>query len=280
MSQAMDVPILLYHSITRTQNKKYSRWAVSPELFKVHLGYLKRNGYTPMTISDLVSRRLDLPKRPIAITFDDAMDDFREGALPILQSFGYPATMYVPTGYVGKISNWLVPLGEGGRQIMSWSGLREVADQGIELGSHSHKHIEMDTLPALEVEAEVCTSKDLLEQNLGRPVLSFAYPHGYHSKTVVRIVQKSGFTSACAVKHSLASLPDGAFSLGRIIISPEVDERTFGRLIQGIGLRPYGPGERLETIVWRWVRTYYARLRGADHQSDPGAGSKQVGLLK
>ena len=262
----MNLPILMYHSISDKVSSKFQRWAVPPSTFATHMSYLKRSGYTPLTVTQLVLAMLDssvsMPACPVVITFDDAIQDFMTGALPALMENGFPATLYVPTYFVGKQSIWLSSSGEGDRRMMTWEDLVSVDRVGIECGAHSHMHYEMDTLSEKETWEEITTSKSLLEQHLGHRVHSFAYPHGYHSAATARLVKKAGFTSACGVKHMLGSAEDDPFSLARIIVSPEVDPHKLEELMAGKGLVKSQPDERIRTKVWRMVRKAKAQIRG------------------
>jgi O-antigen biosynthesis protein len=261
----MNLPILMYHSISDKVNSKFQHWSMPPSTFAAHMSYLKRSGYTPLTVTQLVQAMTDtsisMPAHPVAITFDDAIGDFMSGAFPTLMENSFPATLYVPTFYVGKQSAWLSSSGEGDRPMMTWEDLIQVDQMGIECGGHSHRHYEMDTLSKEETWQEIIICKNLLEQHLGHAVESFAYPHGYHSTVTARLVKKAGFTSACGVKHMLATTEDNPFSLARIIVSPDVDPSKLEELMQGKGLVKSQPNERIRTKIWRIVRQTKAQFR-------------------
>ena len=105
-------------------------------------------------------------------------------------------------------------------------------------------------------------SRQELEDGLGRAVHSFAYPHGYHDGTVRRFVEEAGYTSACGVKHVLSSLDDDPFSLGRVIVTRDVDAARLRRLLLDECL-PIAPRrERLQTKGWRLARRASALVRG------------------
>ena len=91
-------PILMYHSISSNQSRQFQSFSVSPACFEEHLRYIRSEGYSPLTVSELVraleSPKPILPRRPIALTFDDGFADFYESALPILDRYGVTATLY------------------------------------------------------------------------------------------------------------------------------------------------------------------------------------------
>lgn len=253
------VPILLYHSIARDPAPQHRRFVLSPELFAAHMAYLRSCGYTAITISQLVhamsTRGARLPERPVAITFDDGLADFYTAALPILTRYGLVATLYVTTGFVGHASGWL---GRAARPMLTWAQLTEVGASGIECGAHSHTHRQLDTLPLAAARDEIVGCKEILEQRLGQPVVSFAYPHGYYSAAVRRMVQQAGYTSACAVKHAMSTTRDDRFALARIVVAADTNVERFAGLLAGRSL-PIAPmRERVRTRGWRLVRRCYA----------------------
>jgi peptidoglycan/xylan/chitin deacetylase (PgdA/CDA1 family) len=259
------IPVLMYHSVAERVAPGFRRWSVRPDLFSAQLAYLHDHHYTPITVTELAAAVAaggrGLPEQPVGITFDDGLADFYTDAWPILRRNSCPATMYIVTGYVGAASRWLEADGEGARPMMSWSQISEVCASGIECGAHSHSHPQLDTLPVAAARDEIVRSKKVLEDALGRSVPSFAYPHGYHSPAVRRLVQEAGYSSACGVKHAMSALNDDPYALARIIVSNDVDVDAFGRLIEGRGL-PVAPRERLKTKMWRWYRRSAALVRG------------------
>jgi peptidoglycan/xylan/chitin deacetylase (PgdA/CDA1 family) len=92
--------ILLYHRVCRLVSDP-QRLAVDPDRFAQHLDALAGH-FEPMPLSELVERAQlgTMPKRAVAITFDDGYADNLEFAKPVLERRGVPATVFVATGYV------------------------------------------------------------------------------------------------------------------------------------------------------------------------------------
>ena len=250
-------PILLYHSISDKAAPQFAPWAVQPEVFGAHLCYLRKQGYTPLTLSQLARLYVGykrLPERPVVITFDDGFADFYTNALPLLERYACPATLYITTDYVGHTSRWLEAEGEGGRPMLTWAQIKELAERGVECGAHTRTHPQLDTLSLAEARAEIEGSKKALEQRLGKPVMSFAYPHGYHSPAVKRLVKQAGFSSACAVKHAVSVRTDDPFTLARVIVSADTGLDTFKALLSGRYLRVAPRRETWQVRGWRLTR--------------------------
>lgn len=252
------IPILLYHSIADQVAPPFKKWAVAPAAFASHLDYLKSHHYRPMTVSQLVdsteNNSASLPERPVVITFDDGFADFYTGAFPALRQYDFTATLYITTGYIGQTSRWLSREGEGERPMLTWDQIRELHANGIECGAHTHHHPQLDTLTMTAAHDEIVTSKLMLEHYLRQPVTTFAYPHGYYSPAVRRIVQETGFSSACAVKHAMSYKGDDRFALARIIVAADTNTDAFARLLAGQDLPVALKRERIQTKGWRWIR--------------------------
>jgi peptidoglycan/xylan/chitin deacetylase (PgdA/CDA1 family) len=248
----------MYHSVSDISTASRRLWTISPTTFAAHLDFLKSQAYVPLTVSTFVSLAFDhsgpLPEKPVVLTFDDGLADFLTGSLPLLDKYGFPATLYIPTAYVNQLGSWIKSGGDGEYPMLTWSEIREIADHGIEVGSHGHSHIQLDILSIAKIREEVHISKDLLEQHLLKSVESISYPYGVNSKTLRQAVQQAGYSSGCAIQHSMASLADDRYALARIVITSELSETGYHEILMGKGLQRSHPNERIRTTIYRFVR--------------------------
>jgi len=258
------VPILLYHSIAARPSALIRPFSVTPDVFGRHLDCILELGFSALTVSDLVAAMNGsgaLPERPIVITFDDGFVDFDEHALPALRRRRLVSTLYVTTGFLeGRRDR--PPVRGFGDRMLAWSQLGPLREQGVELGAHSHTHPHLDTLGRRQVRDELTRSKALLEHELGTEVPSFAYPNGYSSPMVRRLVREAGYTSACSVKEGLATTRHEVFSLPRLMVRAETSPTELRNWITGVN-RPVAPErERLRTRLWRLHRRARALATG------------------
>lgn len=262
---SISIPILLYHCIAEEASSQFRKWTLPPRDFAAQMDYLHENGYMPVTVTRLVramsSRNVSLPDRPVVISFDDGFADFYSQAFPILERYGFPATLHVVTGYIDGSSQWLRSQGEGERPMLTWQQVAALDSAGIEIGAHSQTHLQLDTLSPEAAWEQIMGSKLVLEQRLGKCVTSFAYPHGYYDPLVRNQVCQARYLSACGVKHAMSSLKDDRFALARIIVSSGTSLTEFQNLLVGKGLHLASNSERLQTKAWRLFRRSMVLLR-------------------
>jgi peptidoglycan/xylan/chitin deacetylase (PgdA/CDA1 family) len=258
------IPILLYHSVSREPSALIRPFTVTPEVFGSHMDCVIEQGRVSLTVSELAAAlegTIPLPERPVVVTFDDGFADFQEVALPALRARGLGVTLYVTTGFLRGSRGAAHSPGFEDR-MLAWSQLPELATEGVELGGHSHTHPHLDTLSPAQARVEIMRCKTLLEERLGTPVRSFAYPNGYSSRTVRRLVREAGYRSACSVKDQLSSPDDDVFSLARLMVRADTSLAELRTWLAGAG-PPIAPTrERLRTKAWRLHRRMRALATG------------------
>jgi peptidoglycan/xylan/chitin deacetylase (PgdA/CDA1 family) len=183
--------ILTYHSLDTSG----SVISTTPQLFRRQMEQLAWSG-TP------VAPLAEVMKTPgsVALTFEDGFLNFVVHALPVLQRFRLPATVFIVSGYCGKRSDW-PSLGRyiPSLEMMGWSELRELVRCGVSIGAHSVSHRKLTGLPEEIVRREMRDCRLELEDRTGAAVEAFSYPYGA-SDVGVRTLAAREFLLACGMR--------------------------------------------------------------------------------
>jgi peptidoglycan/xylan/chitin deacetylase (PgdA/CDA1 family) len=244
-------PVLMYHAIGRPLESRFRPWVVSPALLAEHLALLCESGYELVGLSEWA--RQPTGRKYAVLTFDDGYADFMEHALPLLTAFQARATAYIVTGYVGGRAQWLPFDLERRRPTMTWDDLRTAAGCGVEIGSHGHRHIELDTVPPAAAEADVQASYAALAEQGLRPE-SFCYPFGYANRTVRDIVGRAGFSNACVVGRGLADSGQDLLRVRRLAIDHRTSIEALRDRLQGPAVLPAAKLREASQPAWRLAR--------------------------
>lgn len=251
------LPILMYHSISpASATPRFQRFAMAPTVLASHLAFLAGAGYQTPTLTEAMTAldRRALPERSVVLTFDDGYADFHTAALPLLSEHRMRATLYVVSGYVGGTARWLADLDEQGRPMLDWSQLREASAEGVEVGAHSHTHPQLDLLDATRLTAEVRRPKALLEDQLGLPITSFAYPFGYRNSASTAAVAEAGYDNACVVDNLPAHDGVHRHVLPRLTVNADTTVQQLERLLHRRPGRGRAAAASLKRGLWHTAR--------------------------
>lgn len=201
-----DVVCLCYHAVSE-------RWpsllAVTPQQLERQLSPLVAHGWVGATFSQAV---LDPPaRRTLAVTFDDAFGSVIEHALPILSDLGLPGTVFAPTAFMAKrqplcwqgIDGWAVTDHARELTAMDWHDLRELAEHGWEIGSHTRTHPRLTRLGDRALADEFESSRADCERALGVECRSIAYPYGDVNEHVAAAARAAGYSTGACMSSNL-----------------------------------------------------------------------------
>ena len=214
--------ILMYHSIEDINpGQDTMNLAVSPEIFYMHMKYLKDNGFYVMDLSELANRIKNgsgIPEKSIAITFDDGFKSILTHAFPVLQEFGFKATLFVNVYFIER----KLPDGLYWRdwQTLDWGQVKDLHKWGLSIGSHAFTHRKLTTVDDMDLPKEIVQSKELIEKHIAREVSTFCYPHGAFNSTVREVVAANGYHSSCSSIEGVNNTDSDIFALRRTEILP------------------------------------------------------------
>lgn len=208
------LPVLTFHAL----DDQASVISCAPQVFREGMAMLHAHGYRTVRLGDAVAavrERLPLPARAFVLTFDDGYQTAYAEAFPVLQRYAMSATVFLTVGAAAaRGSADRLPSFEG-RPMLSWREIREMLGGGIEFGAHTLTHPDLTRLSAENIAVEMAGSKQCIEDALGTPVTSFAYPFGRYDGQSHRLAQRY-FTCACADTLGLLSGESDPYALERV----------------------------------------------------------------
>lgn len=219
--------ILMYHMISKhKKNAKFNSLRVKPSEFESQIKFLKEDGWTFFTMSELIEYKNNLPKKSVVITFDDGYEDNITNALPILQKYNAKATIYLVLDRHDREWSSRRKKKNNSGELKSESKLtdeqvKELIKSGIiEIGSHTMTHDNLPTLTKHEKIREIFDSKKSIEEKFSIKCNSFCYPFGLYDENDVKLVEQAGYTNATITTKGIDNLNKAnLFELKRITVS-------------------------------------------------------------
>jgi peptidoglycan/xylan/chitin deacetylase (PgdA/CDA1 family) len=240
--------VLIYHRVGRRTSIETD---LPVSLFEEQISFLAER--TRSVTLDNGLRAVDSPPRAtasnlVAVTFDDGTADFVDAAMPVLERYRVPVTLYLATSFVEEGLSF-----PHNGQPLSWAAVREAHSTGlVSVGSHTHRHSLLDRLPPDEIEDELDRSIGLIEDRLGVRAIHFAYPKAIPGSRSADQAVRTRFSSAALA--GTRPNPFGATDPYRLARSPvQVSDgmRWFERKLRG--------GLSLEDSIRRSVDRYRYR---------------------
>jgi peptidoglycan/xylan/chitin deacetylase (PgdA/CDA1 family) len=197
--------VLCYHSVACND----SDLSVDPQVLRWQIEYLRRLGFQFTTFGQLAQRLLSAgppTTNTACISFDDGYEDNLTVAAALLAELKVPATVFVTSGLMIRDAQIIERFEELTRYRTTYLSASQVAELhrlGFEIGAHTHTHANLARLSEEQTRYELFTSKRLLEDAIGAPLRSFAYPFGkrylHYTPMTIDVVRDAGFACAAAV---------------------------------------------------------------------------------
>jgi peptidoglycan/xylan/chitin deacetylase (PgdA/CDA1 family) len=209
------VPILMYHyiSVPPGDSDIYRQdLSVTPDAFREQIQWLKDNGYTVITLYDLIYALNigwpSLPDKPVVLTFDDGYTDNYENAFPILQEFGFVGTFFILTDVTDREQPG----------YMTWAMLDEMHQAGMDIEVHGREHVETDGRDEPWLVYHLRGASETIAANLGYQPRFLAYPAGQYDDLTIQVAQSEGYWGAVTTQQSLLQKKSDPYELKRLRI--------------------------------------------------------------
>ncbi len=217
------VPVLAYYSFSKNKPSKIS---ITQDDFKAQMKYLKENGYHVITLDQLLSffdYQEQVPEKSVAITFDDGWISVYDIAFPILKKYGFPATIFIYTDFIG------------GGKAMSWKQIKELSEAGFDIQCQTKTHRNLTVLREKEsfreyfksLEMEISYPKKVIKKKLNKECEYLAYPYGKTNNLVIAMLKKHGYRAAFTVDKKSNPFFIDKYKINRSAIYGEYDIEKF-----------------------------------------------------
>lgn len=206
------IPILMYHHVGDLDSQPSMmdyQVTVTADDFDAQINHIVRLGYTAISLDDLAAHfehEAPLPDCPIVLTFDDGYDEHFAFVTRVLTHYAVRGTFFVYTDAVGLAEN------------LSWDEMRLMQSAGMDIQSHTLSHPDLTRLDDAALAAELRQSKHIIEQSLGTPVTSLAYPYGLYNRRVEDAARAAGYRLAVTTDPGVTQKPSERYRLRRIYI--------------------------------------------------------------
>jgi len=225
--------ILMYHSVAKND----LLFSVKPENFIQQMEYLRKRNFKIIALKELVEileQKRPIPKKTVVLTFDDGYQDNYTNAFPILKKYNFPATIFLPTDFIGKSK------GESERVVLNmlnWHQIKEMYQSGlIDFQPHSLTHQELSKIDLIKAEQEIRESKEIIEKELNKNCNFFAYPRGSFNQRIIDILKEVGFKAGLGINPGFVDKNTDLSKLSRQSINSQTSMIQFKvRLKFGLG---------------------------------------------
>jgi peptidoglycan/xylan/chitin deacetylase (PgdA/CDA1 family) len=253
-------PILMYHEVTAGPPEEMH--AVSQAAFSAQMLWLRQAGYQSVSLAEWLAPAAGAarpaPPNPIVITFDDGYRDNYTNAWPILAEQGFSATIFLVTGRLGGSADWR-PGALGQAPLLTWPDVREMALAGLQFGSHTASHVDLSACPLSVAQQELRVSRETLQQALGAPVATLAYPFSRFNAQIKASVRQAGYEVACSCPTGYVGAANrDPYDLRRVTVLAGDQLTDFAAMVRG---------------HWRRRLSWYRRVVGLWHRRLVGARS-------
>jgi len=217
------VPVLAYHGFSKDSPGKMT---VSEAAFKAQMKYLRENGYHVISLGqllDFLDFKEQIPEKSVVITIDNGWSSFSDIAFPILKKYGFPATLFVYTDFIGT------------SKALSWKQINNLSKNGFDIQCKTKTHRNLTKRKKKEsfkeyfksLEMEISYPKKLIKQKLNKECSYFAYPYGKTNNLVIAILKKQGYRAAFTVKRACNPFFVYKYRIHRSVIYGDYDIERF-----------------------------------------------------
>ncbi len=210
VSEPFSAVCIVYH---RFGDTRYPSTNTSVSDFESHIKYLKSQGFSFLTASQVNENADVSDHKQVVITVDDGYQSFYCKGLETIKKNNVTATLFINTESVGS------------KDYLTWEQIKEIADQGIEIGHHSHAHSHFinlsDSKRAQFFEDDLLTAASLFKKHLGFIPNVYSYPYGEFDQVMINVLKKHGYQLGFAQNSGVWNEQSEPFAIPRFPMAGE-----------------------------------------------------------
>ena len=226
--------VFMYHKFGVS---KYPSTSVTIEQFDEHLKEFSKSKYSVESVEFIIDTIIndgDLLENTIGISIDDADKSFYEVGWPRFKEMGFPVTLFVNTSTIH----------ENNKNYLNWDQIRELVNEGVSIGAHSHSHYHMADLSIEEVRDEIEISNNIFLKELGSIPPLFAFPYGEANEEIINLLKEYKFKVAFGQHSGVINETSNLYYLPRFSLNEryaEIDRVKFAANAKGLGIYDFIP---------------------------------------
>ncbi|QIB69240.1 polysaccharide deacetylase family protein [Aminipila butyrica] len=239
------LPIIMYHGLVKDPSQQ-NQYFISPDRFEQDLAYLQEQGYSTVTMKQLINyvhQGTPLPEKPIVLTFDDGFYNNYLYAFPLLKQYDEKAVISILGSQTDRYS--LIKINNSYYSYLTWNQINEMILSGhVEIQNHtydmhtydqgrkgcSEKSGESTTAYREKMLEDVGLLQQKITDYTGTTPNTIAYPFGYYSKESEAVIKEMGFQASltCSQKvNKISRDPNSLYRLGRFLRPPDKSSASF-----------------------------------------------------
>lgn len=239
------VPVIMYHSVLKNTNNKFT---ITPDAIEKDLKYLSDNGYTTIVTKDLIDyvyNDVELPQKPVILTFDDGHYNNYHYVLPLLKKYNSKAVMSVVGEYTDNYTK--------NRDLnvnyayIPWDILKEMSQSGyFEIQNHTYnlhstdkgrmgckiKYGEDKTLYKTMLFDDVILMQNKCKDNIGTEPVAFTFPFGFVCKEADEVIKQIGFKASYGCEEGINNITKNKESLFRLKRYIRTNENSIEQILE------------------------------------------------
>jgi len=228
--------VFMYHKFDIA---KYPSTNVTLEQFNSHLEEFSKPKYTVLSLEYIVDTIINdgqLPHNAIGISVDDADKSFLTTAWPKLKEKGLPVTLFINTSTIVK----------NNKNYLSWNQIRNLKNEGVDIGAHSHTHNHLTEFSIEEIIKEIKLSNKIFLKELGEIPSLFAYPYGESDNRIMKLLKEYKFKVAFGQHSGVINETSNLYYLPRFSLNESygnIDRVKFISNTKGLGIYDFIPND-------------------------------------